>query len=224
MFEFSSITHNVDLFDGKPCVRHLPIPVATILESLASGSSQEEILKKHLGLRPEDIKHALQYAAWRINESAAMDPPPRSVDAAKPTATTAPNPVSDPPIVLTRVGIFDRRLGIGIIAWHDIENVTAAKHAGVDTVDLEVTAPGRYFERMSSLQRRIARTRLILQINPFRLRVPGSGFSGNDLHSWVKRNWLVYRSDKWTPPQEVPEFSSLLLKKTQEETPPSVQQ
>ena len=221
MIEFSCITHNLDLFDGKPCVRHLPITAASILEMLASGCSQADILKKFPALRPDDINHTLHYAAWRIDQTAAMHPPPRPVDAVKPLPSTPPNLAPNPPVVLTRVGIFDRRMEIGIIAWHDIENMTVSHHLGVETVDLEVISPGRYFDRMPPLQRQIAKARLALRINPFRLRAEGSGFGGDDLFAWVKRNWLVYRSDKWAPPQDVPEFSSLLQKKTQGESPAS---
>lgn len=43
---------------GKPCIRGLRITVYEVLEYLASGMSQEEILKDFPDLEAEDIKAA----------------------------------------------------------------------------------------------------------------------------------------------------------------------
>ncbi len=50
---------------GKPCIRGLRITVADVLDYLASGMSQEEILCDFPELTPEDIKACLSYAADR---------------------------------------------------------------------------------------------------------------------------------------------------------------
>jgi uncharacterized protein (DUF433 family) len=50
---------------GKPCIRGLRITVYEVLEYLASGMSQEEILKDFPDLESEDIKACLAFAADR---------------------------------------------------------------------------------------------------------------------------------------------------------------
>ncbi len=50
---------------GKPCVRHLRITVYDVLGWLASGMSQEQILRDYPELAAEDIQACLQFAADR---------------------------------------------------------------------------------------------------------------------------------------------------------------
>jgi uncharacterized protein (DUF433 family) len=49
----------------KPCIRGLRITVYEVLEYLASGMSQEEILADFPDLEAEDIKATLAFAADR---------------------------------------------------------------------------------------------------------------------------------------------------------------
>ncbi|WP_456405863.1 DUF433 domain-containing protein, partial [Thiolapillus sp.] len=50
---------------GKPCIRGLRITVYDILEQLATGNSNTEILEDFPELQPEDIQAALAFAADR---------------------------------------------------------------------------------------------------------------------------------------------------------------
>jgi len=50
---------------GKPCIRGMRITVYDVLEYLASGMSQEEVLKEFPYLTQEDIRACLAYAADR---------------------------------------------------------------------------------------------------------------------------------------------------------------
>ncbi len=50
---------------GKPCVRGLRITVADVLDYLASGMSDEEILADFPDLELEDLKACLAFAADR---------------------------------------------------------------------------------------------------------------------------------------------------------------
>ncbi|MDQ1637173.1 MAG: hypothetical protein QOF62_512 [Pyrinomonadaceae bacterium] len=50
---------------GKPCIRGMRITVYDVLEYLASGMSQEEVLKEFPYLTEEDILACLAYAADR---------------------------------------------------------------------------------------------------------------------------------------------------------------
>jgi uncharacterized protein (DUF433 family) len=48
---------------GRPCIRGLRITVGDILEYLASGMSEDEILSNFQKLEREDIRAALGFAA-----------------------------------------------------------------------------------------------------------------------------------------------------------------
>jgi uncharacterized protein (DUF433 family) len=50
---------------GKPCIRGLRITVYDILDYLASGMSEEQILADFPDLEPEDIRATLAFAADR---------------------------------------------------------------------------------------------------------------------------------------------------------------
>jgi uncharacterized protein (DUF433 family) len=54
--------------DGVPCIRGLRIPVATILEMIADGMSEAEVLRAYPDLEPEDIREAPRYAAEAVGE------------------------------------------------------------------------------------------------------------------------------------------------------------
>ena len=53
---------------GETCAAGTRIPVTVILDSLAEGASQEEILASYPSLRPEHIRAALAYAAELAHE------------------------------------------------------------------------------------------------------------------------------------------------------------
>ncbi len=48
---------------GKACIKGTRIMVSVILDNLAEGVSEEEILKSYPSLIPGDIKAAIAYAA-----------------------------------------------------------------------------------------------------------------------------------------------------------------
>jgi uncharacterized protein (DUF433 family) len=53
---------------GKACIKGTRIMVSVILDNLAAGVSQEEILKSYPSLTPEDIQAAIAYAAELARE------------------------------------------------------------------------------------------------------------------------------------------------------------
>ncbi|PPD45024.1 MAG: hypothetical protein CTY15_05775 [Methylocystis sp.] len=57
------ITSNPQKCGGRPCIRDLRIRVKDILDLLAAGASQEEILQDYPLLEAEDISAALEFAA-----------------------------------------------------------------------------------------------------------------------------------------------------------------
>ena len=50
---------------GKPCIRGMRITVSDVLDYLASGMSEDEILAELPDLEKDDIKAALVFAAER---------------------------------------------------------------------------------------------------------------------------------------------------------------
>ena len=56
------ITFNKDVLCGKPLIRDLRISVELILELLAKGATEQEILEDYQELEPDDLRAALLYA------------------------------------------------------------------------------------------------------------------------------------------------------------------
>jgi uncharacterized protein (DUF433 family) len=68
------ITIEPDKLGGKACIRGLRITVHDVLDYLASGMSQEEILRDFPDLTPEDIRACLAFAAERERRLMALPP------------------------------------------------------------------------------------------------------------------------------------------------------
>ncbi len=68
MNELDRITFDPGIMGGKPCIRGMRVTVGMILGLLAAGRSFEEILFAYPYLEEEDIRQALGYAAWRVEE------------------------------------------------------------------------------------------------------------------------------------------------------------
>ena len=61
------ITSEPDKYGGKPCIRGMRIRVIDVLELLAAGMSQQQVLEEHPDLEADDIKACLLFAARRAN-------------------------------------------------------------------------------------------------------------------------------------------------------------
>jgi uncharacterized protein (DUF433 family) len=59
---------------GKPCIRGLRITVYDVLEYLASGMSEEDILRDFPDLVREDIRACLAFAADRERKLVGLPP------------------------------------------------------------------------------------------------------------------------------------------------------
>ena len=57
---------------GKPCIRTTRITVYDVLEYLAGGMSEEQILEDFPELEKEDIRAVLQFAAGRERKLATV--------------------------------------------------------------------------------------------------------------------------------------------------------
>ena len=65
---FDRITRKPDTMGGKACIRGMRVTVGTIVGLFAAGHSRPEILAAYPYLEDEDIRQALAYAAWRVEE------------------------------------------------------------------------------------------------------------------------------------------------------------
>ena len=66
--KFSRITVDPEQMGGVPCVRHLRIPVSTILKLFAEGASEEAILTLYPDLVEADLRESLAFAARSVEE------------------------------------------------------------------------------------------------------------------------------------------------------------
>jgi len=67
------ITFNQDVLCGKPLIRGLRLPVEMILELLAKGENEKEILEDYPELEPDDIRAALLYAHHMVSREMVLD-------------------------------------------------------------------------------------------------------------------------------------------------------
>ena len=68
MKELDRITLDPNVMGGKPCIRGMRVTVGTVVGLLASGQAAEDILADYPYLEDEDIRQALAYSAWRVEE------------------------------------------------------------------------------------------------------------------------------------------------------------
>jgi uncharacterized protein (DUF433 family) len=59
---------------GKPCIRGLRITVSDVLEYLASGMTEDQILQDFPDLTRDDIRAALAFAADRERKFVSVPP------------------------------------------------------------------------------------------------------------------------------------------------------
>ena len=69
MAPLTRITLDPDAMGGKPCIRGMRMTVGTIVGLIASGRTNPEILAAYPYLEEADIREALSYAAWRVEET-----------------------------------------------------------------------------------------------------------------------------------------------------------
>ena len=68
MKNLKRITFDPNVMGGKPTIRGLRVTVGMIVSLIAAGRDNKEILKAYPYLEEEDIREALTYAAWRVEE------------------------------------------------------------------------------------------------------------------------------------------------------------
>ncbi len=68
------ITVDPNICLGQPTIRGTRITVSVILKMLAAGKSVQEILEAYPELEEEDVRQALEYAAWVVSEQVRLVP------------------------------------------------------------------------------------------------------------------------------------------------------
>jgi len=68
MPDLDRITRSPQIIGGKPCLRGMRVTVGMIVGLVAADHSHAEILNAYPYLEKEDIRQALAYAAWRVEE------------------------------------------------------------------------------------------------------------------------------------------------------------
>ena len=57
------ITVDPDICHGKACIKGTRIMVSVVLDNLAAGATQEELIESYPSLTREDVRAAIAYAA-----------------------------------------------------------------------------------------------------------------------------------------------------------------
>ena len=68
MLGFDRITFDPAVMGGRACLRGMRVTIALVLNLVANGMTTPEILAAYPYLEAEDIRQALQYAAWLAEE------------------------------------------------------------------------------------------------------------------------------------------------------------
>jgi len=69
MSQMNRITFNPKQCAGRPCIRGMRIRVKDVLEMLAAGATEAEILESYPYLEREDIQASLEYAAKQVDHA-----------------------------------------------------------------------------------------------------------------------------------------------------------
>ena len=59
---------------GQPTIRGMRITVSVVLKLLAGGKSVDDVLEAYPELEVEDVRQAMQYAAWVVSDQVQMVP------------------------------------------------------------------------------------------------------------------------------------------------------
>lgn len=69
MLGFDRITFDPHVMGGRACIRGMRITVSLVINLVANGMSMADIIDAYPYLEPDDVRQALQYAAWLAEET-----------------------------------------------------------------------------------------------------------------------------------------------------------
>jgi uncharacterized protein (DUF433 family) len=59
---------SIEIMGGRACIRGMRIPVSVIVGQIAHGATYDDVLSDYPDLEPEDLRQAIEYAAWLTQE------------------------------------------------------------------------------------------------------------------------------------------------------------
>ena len=65
---FDRITFDPKIMGGRACIRGMRVPVSVIVSQVAHGATTEQVLADYPDLEADDVRQALEYAAWLAQE------------------------------------------------------------------------------------------------------------------------------------------------------------
>lgn len=74
MEQIDRITVNPHVCLGQPTIRGMRITVSVVLKMLASGSTIQDVLDAYPELDAEDVRQAMQFAAWVVSDQVQLVP------------------------------------------------------------------------------------------------------------------------------------------------------
>ncbi len=75
MLGFNRITFDSHVMGGRACLRGMRVTVSLLVNLVANGMTIDEIIAAYPYVEPEDVRQALQYAAWLAEETVhPLDP------------------------------------------------------------------------------------------------------------------------------------------------------
>ncbi|HEV7668014.1 MAG TPA: DUF433 domain-containing protein [Thermoanaerobaculia bacterium] len=69
MLGFDRITFDPAVMAGRACIRGQRVTVSLLVNLTANGMSPDEIVAEYPYVEVEDVRQALQYAAWLAEEA-----------------------------------------------------------------------------------------------------------------------------------------------------------
>ena len=74
MQRLDRITINPAICLGQPTIRGMRITVSVVLKTLAGGKTVQDVLLAYPELEIEDVRQAMQYAAWVVSDQIDLVP------------------------------------------------------------------------------------------------------------------------------------------------------
>jgi len=88
-------------------------------------------------------------------------------------------------LVIDDRGIFDRKLKVGVIEWHDIRGAYVDRVAGNAFICLELRDSAKYTSRLSPVRRLIARLNKTFGYTEFSLNLAGTAVDPDRLRQLI---------------------------------------
>jgi hypothetical protein len=100
-----------------------------------------------------------------------------------------------PRLVIDQKGIWDRSLGIGTIAWADIDGAYVMSVAGNDFICLELREPERFVPRLSPVRRALSSANRALGATDFTLNLTGLEAETGEVFELILKRLAMSRAE-----------------------------